>query len=74
MRTRIAEIDQDPIAHISRNETLEALHDFGDSMMIGADKVPQILGIAPHRQCSRADKITKHHRELPSLNDRRSRY
>jgi hypothetical protein len=37
MCTRIPEVDQNPIAHISRDETVEAVHDFGDSIMIGAD-------------------------------------
>jgi hypothetical protein len=37
MCTRIAEIDQDSIAYVS-NETFEALHEFGNSMMIGADQ------------------------------------
>jgi hypothetical protein len=34
---RIAEIDQDPVAHISRDKALEPFHDFGDRTMIGGD-------------------------------------
>jgi len=72
VRARIAEIDHDPVAHISCYETIETPHDVGDGPMIGGDQVPQILGIAPHRQRGRADEIAEHHRELPALAARRT--
>ena len=49
MRLWIPEIDQDPVAHIARDEARETPYDFGHRVMIGANQVPQILGIAPYR-------------------------
>ena len=67
MRVRIAEIDQDAVAHIARDEARETPHNFGHRVMIGANQVPQILGIAPHRQCGRADEVAEHDGELSAL-------
>src|SRR5215831_78644 len=72
MRLRVAEIDQDPDAHISRDEAFETRYDLGHGTVIAANQIPQILGIVPHGQCGRADEIAEHHRELAALNKRRS--
>jgi len=73
VRARIAKIDHDPVAHISRDETIETPRDLGNGLMIGGDQITQVLGIPPHRQCGRADEVAEHDRELPALNAGRSR-
>ena len=40
VRSGIAEIDQDPVAHISGDEAVETLHYLIDGMVIGSDQVP----------------------------------
>jgi hypothetical protein len=52
-----------PSPHISCDETIETPHDVSDGPMIGGDQVPQVFGIALHRQCGRADEIAEHDRD-----------
>ena len=66
-RVRIAEIDQDAVAHIAGDEARETPYDLGHRVVIGANQVPQILGIAPYRQCGRADEVAEHDGELSAL-------
>jgi hypothetical protein len=55
MRGGVSEIDQDAVAHIFGDKALEAPDDLGDGAMIGADHLPQILGIELRREFRRAD-------------------
>src|SRR5215472_14255644 len=50
MRPRIAEIDQHPIAHEFGDKPVIARDNAGNRVLIGADLLPQFLGIEPHRQ------------------------
>lgn len=63
-RQRIAEIDQDPIAHVFGDKAVEAADRGGDAAMIGADHIAQILGIELRRERRRADQIDKHDRDI----------
>ena len=67
MGSRISEIGQHPVAHIFGDEALEASDNLGDSAMVGADDVAQILGIETRGQGRRPDQIAKHDGQLPPL-------
>ncbi len=67
MRLRIAEIDEDAVAHIFRDIAAELGHGFGRAFVIGGDDLAQILRIELRRQRGRADKIAEHHRDLAPL-------
>ena len=67
MRLRIAEIDQNPVAHVFGDKAVEAGDRVGDAAVVGADHLAQILGIKPRRQRGRADQIAEHHRDLAPL-------
>ena len=47
VRLRIAEIGEDPVAHIFGHETTEAAHRLGDASLIGGDDLTHVLGIEP---------------------------
>jgi hypothetical protein len=67
MRPRIAEIDQNPVAHVFGDNAVIARDDAGNRVLIGADLLAQFLGVEPYRQRRRADEIAEHHRQLPPL-------
>ncbi len=67
IRPRIAEICEHAVAHVSGNETARLLGLLGTAAVVRADDFPQVLRIEPCRECSRADKIGEHDRELTSL-------
>ena len=55
MRLRVAEINEHAVAHILRDKTAKAADGVGDTAMVGADDLAQILGIEARRQRRRAD-------------------
>jgi hypothetical protein len=67
MGSRVAEIDQDAVAHVFRDKPVELGNHRGDSAVIGGDNLPQILGIEPRRKRGRVDEIAEHYRQLPPL-------
>ncbi len=67
MGSRVAEINQDAVAHVFGDKTVEPRDHLGDSAVIGGDDLAQILGIEPRRQRRRADQVAEHHRQLPAL-------
>ena len=62
-RFRPAEIDQHAVADVTRDEAVELGDGAGDTRLICADDLPQILGIEPRRKRGRADEIAEHHAE-----------
>ena len=74
MRLRVAEINQDAVAHVSGDEALEPDDDLGDGAVIRPDYLAQILGIEVRRERGRADEVAEHHRELPPLGRGYPRY
>jgi hypothetical protein len=67
MRLGIAEIDQHAIAHIFGDKTAKAGGSVGNTAMIGADDLAQILGIEARGQRRRTNQIAEHHGQLPPL-------
>jgi hypothetical protein len=67
MRLRIAEINQDTVAHVPGDEPIEPVDDFGDGAVIGPDDLAQIFGIEPGGECGRTDQIAEHDRQLTAF-------
>jgi hypothetical protein len=67
MRLGVAEIDQHAIAHILGDKAAKAADGVGDTAMVGADDLAQVLGIKAGRQRRRTNQIAEHHRQLPPL-------
>ena len=63
----VAEVGQDPIAHVLGDEATEAFDARGDEPVVGADKLTQVLRIEVGSECGRAHQVDEHHRELPAL-------
>ena len=70
MGLRIAEIDEDAVAHILRHEAAEALHGLGDAFLIGRNDLAQVFRVHAGRECRRADQVREHHRDLAALGGR----
>src|SRR5215472_1682436 len=67
MRLGIAEIGKHAIAHVFGDKATVALNQFSAAAVIGSDDAPQVLGVDLSRQRRRADQVTKHNRQLPTL-------
>ena len=52
---RIAEVDQDTVAHVFGNETAEALHSLGDALLIAGNDLAQVLRVHASRECCRTN-------------------
>ena len=64
LRARVPEIGEYPVAHVVRDEPLEAGDHLCCAFMIGANNFPQILGIKARRKRGRSYKIAKQHSEF----------
>ena len=49
MRSRVAKIDQDAVAHVLGDESVEPDDHVGDGTVIGGDDLSQILGVEARR-------------------------
>jgi hypothetical protein len=58
-----AEIDEHTVANIASDEATKRLGGGCDAGLIGADDLPQILGIEARREGSGADEIAEHNAE-----------
>jgi hypothetical protein len=67
VRLGIAEIDQHAVAHILGDKAAKAADGVGDTAMVGADDLAQILGIKARGQPCRTNQIAEHHGELAPL-------
>jgi hypothetical protein len=45
MGLRIAKVHEHAVVHVLRHESAEALHGFGDALLIGRDDLAQVLGV-----------------------------
>ena len=70
MRSRVAEIDQDSIAHVLGDKPIEPGDHLGGGTVIRGDDLAQILGIESSRERSRANEVAEHHGELATLGTR----
>src|SRR5215472_7510802 len=67
MRSRIAEIDENTVAHVFRDKAVERVDSVGDHATIGGDDLTQIFGIEPRGELCRSDQVAEHYRQLPPL-------
>jgi hypothetical protein len=63
----IPKVDQDPVAHVFRHETAEALNGLGYGLLIGRDDFAEVLRVHAGRECRRTHQIAEHHRDLAAL-------
>ena len=47
---RIAEVDQDPIAHVLRDEPAEALHGLSDALLVGRNDLAEVFRVHASRE------------------------
>src|SRR5262249_20086328 len=64
---RITKIYEDTVAHVSRHETIEPVHDLGDAFLIRRDDLAQVLRVHADGERRRTDQIREHHRDLAAL-------
>ena len=57
-----AEIDQDPVAHVLRDEAAEAANSLRDAAVVGPDHLAHVLGVQAGCERRRADEVDEHHR------------
>ena len=50
VRLRIAEVDQDAVAHVLRYEAAEATHGLGDALLIGRNDLAEVFRVHARRQ------------------------
>jgi hypothetical protein len=64
MRSRVAEVDQNSVAHVFGDKTIEPGDRISNSPVVCSDDLAQILGIEPPRERGRTDQVAEHHRQL----------
>ena len=67
MRLRVAEVDDDAVAHVLRDNPANAADHLCDKPMISTDHLAKILGIESCRQGCRASEIAEQDRQLSAL-------
>ena len=67
MGARVAEIDQDAVAHVLRDKAVVMPDRRTAAALIRRDDIAQIFGVHPGRECGRSHQIAKHHRQLAAL-------
>ena len=50
VRLRIAEVDEDPVAHVLRYEATEALHGLRDALLIGRNDLAEVFRVHASRE------------------------
>src|SRR5688500_4363165 len=73
MRSWPAEICQHAIAHEVGNVAPEAGNLTNTAVLVASDDLTHLLRVEAGRQRGRADEITEHHCQLPTLSTRRRR-
>jgi hypothetical protein len=67
MGARVAEIDQDAVAHVFRDKAVVAPDRRAAAVLIRRDDIAQIFGVHPGRERGRSHQIAKHHGQLAAL-------
>jgi hypothetical protein len=67
MCPRVAEISEDPVAHIFRDKTVELADDVSDGVVIGSDDLAQVLRVEACGEPSRAHQVAEHDGELTAF-------
>jgi hypothetical protein len=71
MGARVAEIDEDAVAHVLRDKAVVAPDRGTAAALKRRDDIAQIFGVHPGRECRRSHEVAKHHRQLAALGLRR---
>ena len=66
MRSRVAEINENAVAHVLGDKAVEPGDHLCDGAVIRGDDLAQILGIEAGGECRRADEMAEHHGQLPT--------
>jgi len=64
---RVAEVDQNPVAHVLGYEPAEALHRLGNTLLVAANNLAQVFRVHAGRERRGAHKVREHHRHLTAL-------
>ena len=73
MSLRIAEIGEDAVAEISRDETVEAAHRLGHACLIGRHDLAQVFRVHAGGERRRTDQVDEHDRDMAALGGVRHR-
>ena len=73
MGARVAEIDEDAVAHVLRDKAVVTPDRGTAPALIRRDDIAQIFGVHPGRECRRSHQVAKHHGQLAALGLRRPR-
>ena len=71
MGARVAEIDQDAVAHVLRDKAVVAPDRRAAPVLIRRDDIAQIFGVHPGGERRRSHQIAEHHGQLAALGLRR---
>ena len=71
MGARVAEIDEDAVAHVLRDKAVVAPDRRAAPALIRRDHIAQIFGVHPGGECRRSHQVAKHHGQLAALGLRR---
>jgi hypothetical protein len=47
---RVAEVDEDAVAHVLRNEATEALYGLGNTLLVAADNLAEVFRVHASRE------------------------
>ena len=64
---RVPEVHEHAVAEVLRHVAVKPANHAVTCLLIGANDIPEHLGIEPARQLRRSDEVAKHHGELPAL-------
>ena len=67
MGARVAEINEDAVAHVFRDKAVVAPDRGTAPALIRRNDIAQIFGVHPGRECRRSDQVAKHHGQLAPL-------
>ena len=67
VRLRVAVVDEEAVAEVLRDVSLEALDHLGTARLVGAHHLAEVLGVETARERRRPDEIAEEHRELAAL-------
>ena len=67
LRVRVAEINEDAIAHELGDVAIETPDSFAHRLLIGADHIAHVLGIEPRREVGRIRQVAEHHGQVAAL-------
>jgi hypothetical protein len=67
MRPRVAEVCQNPVAHILGHESIETPDHRRNVFVVLAEHLAQVFRVKPRRNRGRADEVAEHDSETPTF-------